>query len=134
MATWWWFKSVEKTVGNQRNLNYHFTIPLMQVSMENICETERFYLNLSNHKAQDRLLWMNVVLSPSPISLTMIFIIIHEKLPEWLKPHDQSYITILLPPLLFANYSSTKRTHTLARLIYMQDESTNNIHLLHKKC
>ena len=59
--------------------------------------------------------------------------LIHDKLPERLKSHDQSYTTRLLAPSLFANYSFTKRTHTLARLSYMQDESTNNIHLLHKK-
>ena len=105
----------------------------MQVSMEMSYKTKRFYLNVSNHEAWDKFLWMNVVLSPSPISPKVAFMTIHEKLPKRLKSHNQSYTTRLLAPSLFANYSFTKRTHTSVRLSYIQDESTNNIHLLHKK-
>ena len=76
---------------------------------------------------------MNLVLSPSKISPKVVFMTICDKLLERLKSYDESYTTRLLAPSLFPNYSSTKRTRILERLGYTWNESTNTIHLLHKK-
>ena len=107
-----WGKSLEKAVGNQRNLKQHFTTLLMQASME--------YLT-----------WM--ILS-QPIKIVKRKMGCYEWSPRKLKSTRSIKCNKTTGSFaILANIHFTNKMHTLARQRYTQDESTNIINLLHKK-